>query len=181
MPLSTTEPTNSLDVPAVVERVHVQPLPQGRERILALVKSVLELPFVLKLEITPKKVEVVRMVKEGEDVLPGAGLYVDPLFMLSTCEIREVVPSANPFVTLDRAAALIRDAGLVLAGIVAPKGPLFGAYLGREDEPRTAFGYDVYYVEGPTFENRITLVGSPTAWMADAKILWVIDPFGGPS
>jgi hypothetical protein len=58
---------------------------------------------------------------------------------------------------------------------------LLGAYLGRSDEPRTAFGYDIYYVEGPAYENRITLVASTSTWMADARVLYTIDPFGGLS
>ncbi len=178
MPLSTTEPTSSRDeAPALEERVHAMPLPASREAIISTVKRMLDLSGVKKIEITSRRLAMTRAVRENEPIFPESDVPADPAFLLPRLDLVEIASAGHPFLTLERATATLGARGLKVAAIFAPRGLLLGAFLGRDDEPKTVFGYDVVYTESPTFENKLLVVGGATAWVSDASHAVVIDPY----
>lgn len=178
MPLSTTEPTSSRDeAPVLEERVHAMPLPPSREDVISTVKQMLALSGVKKIEITARRLAMTRAVRENEPIFPESDVVADPTFLLPRLELVEISSAAHPFLTLERATSELLARGLKVSAIFAPQGPLLGAFLGREDEPKYVFGYTVVYTANPTFENKLLVVGGTTAWVSDATHAVVIDPY----
>lgn len=184
MPSSTTVPTTPEDVPQLVEREAVL-APQTRDELLEMLKLATSLARVSRIEITPKRLVVKRVVHEREEVFPDKSALtaeIEPGFLLPRLVMTEIPARAHAFFTLQAAVDLITDNGLRVIGLWAPQGELVGAWLGLPNGsvPRHVFGHAVTYMEGDVWAQKIVVIGGPTQWLSDATHAMVIDPWEEP-
>lgn len=151
-----------------MRRNHVEPLPKDGNiiRMLQFVRRALDQQQVLKVEITPKGVEVVREMSNGDEpVVPNGTDDVDISFVLERTEVSAVPfsPERHPLYTLFEATKIVNQKDREVFAIVAPGWPMLAAWLGVEETkqpPQAIFGTRVLYVPAGTTNDRIVVLGA---------------------
>lgn len=181
MPSSTIDPMSSPG-PAEVVREHEEPLPGNFDSTLALLKRVLVLRGMTKIEITPQSIKIRRrMLDERSPVLPD-----DVPNALTADDVLERVPDLDLWETPGTPAAMtigaigaILNRGLRVVGVIAPRGEFLGAFQGLPPGTpvSTCYGHDVLWAEGSDYENRLIFIGAKSFFFSDAEYGIVVDPF----
>lgn len=160
---------------ALTPRTHVEPLPRSQEELVLRFKEAISLPSVEEITVTTSELRVRRSVLPDQEVFPKnaeqSDVY-DPDLLLGVVELDDVPfnEKAHPLLVLHAAMQKVLDRNLKPLYIVAPKGPWLCAYIGLEDQRLThVYGMQVIETESPSYQERLVVLGSSTAYFADAR------------
>lgn len=181
MPSSTIEPMSSPG-PVEIVREHEEALPGDFDSTLALLKRMLVLRGLQRIEITPQSVRVRRrMLDDRSPVLPEDGLW-----RLTADDVLERVPDLDLWEIPGTPAAMtigamtrIAERGLRVIGVIAPPGEFLGAFQGLPAGTTisTCYGHPVLWATGTDYENRLIFIGGKSSFFSDAEYGIVVDPF----
>lgn len=165
-------------------RTHTQPLPRTVEEIVALFKRVIELPDTYEIRITTAEFSVQRMVADGESVIPvlEAPQQVDAAFVLERVEASGNLsslpfdPDRHPYLSLELATRMLGAYRVKPTFMVAQTGESLSSFLALEEaRPSSVFGMPVVYSDTPSFEDKLVVLGGPTALLTDVTHAIIID------
>lgn len=161
-------------------KTQTEPLPRSVEDLVAFFKSVIVLPCLEEIRVTPKSVSVRRLVEEGEPVLPRRSEErPDPPFVLGRLELDHLPfdPEAHPLLSLLDAMGRVTDRNLRPSHLLAPEGPWVAAYVGLpgDEPPSHLYGMEVLCSSADEFEEKMVVVGTSTGYLEDARFGVVID------
>lgn len=165
-------------------RTHTQPLPRTVEEIVALFKRVIELPDTYEIRITTNEFSVQRMVADGEQVLSSVvdAQQVDPTFVLERVESSGNLsslpfdPERHPYLSLELATRMLGAYRMKPTFLVAQTGDSLSSFLALDEgKPQSIFGMPVIYSDTPVFEDKLVVLGGPTALLTDVTHAIIID------
>ncbi len=140
------------------------PLPRTAQDIALLVKRAVGLPHVQELRVTPRDVQIDRLVLPEEDILPPelvpGDLTAESIQAILTSVPFPFEPDEHSYIRLVRAFRFVEARRMNVVAVLAPNPAEFQAFLGFEGEDMTSFfGVPVYYFsEG--VGDKVVLVGS---------------------
>lgn len=165
-------------------RTHTQPLPRTVEEIVALFKRVIELPDTYEIRVTTNEFSVQRMVADGEPVLPSVvdAQQVDVAFVLERVESAGNLsslpfdPERHPYLSLELATRMLGAYRVKPTFLVAQTGDSLSSFLALEEgKPQGVFGMPAIYSDTPAFEDKLVVLGGPTALLTDVTHAIIID------
>lgn len=149
-----SEPTRSVQT----ERLR---LPASVDALMGLVRRVLQLPSLQRLEVDTSSVTVVREVEADEPVVPPIVDGIDAEFLVDRLETEPLAGAdgTHPLYRLVAATEQLRRAELIPVAILAPP-RVFTAYTGLEgDDPPALLGLRILYFKTDTYDDRCVVVG----------------------
>lgn len=166
-----------------VRKTHSEPLPASSEKVVALVKRVLQLPRVQEIRITPTTFEVTRLLDPAEAaVIPeaDAAVEIDFDFLLTRLRVLEEVPfspDTHPYIALVQATQHIATQRLIVSALFAPTSEALEAYFGLDENPGIThfMGIPVIFHHDERYPMKLLVVGGPTSYVSDATAGIIID------
>jgi hypothetical protein len=170
-----------MDEDREVTKTHTEELPGSLEELVERFKSVITLPNVEEVRVTPTQFQVKRRVRSSSEVLPDPEEHkqIDPAYVIDQVELVDDGrhPEEHPWFHMRTAFDLIRGRGFTPSFLVAPSGGYVEAYFGFPEEPPkdTAMGLPILRTDNETCQHKLVVLGGTTTFLTDAKLGVVID------
>lgn len=152
-----------------------------REDVLRITRRVLAMSDVQSFAITPKGVQIGRLVEEEEEVFVDATNVVHLPALLEALDLQTISfdPSEHGTMTLYRACQKLEEIKLVPTWLVANSWPLLAAWLDvpKDLTPTMIFGLRVIITDAQILDDRFFLLGAEADnnFISDTKSAVTID------